>query len=400
MSTLTQILGVLIDDGCLDILTDSEIERVFEMIKANIFRECPEIPAVMLYCEVPPTVFEPTWPHLDIVYTMLYRMQCIVPHHQAFDQDFLNQMYKLFGTADSNERREIGTFMTAYVMKHPEERDEILCRLSDMVLVHVETHDRPFHVLTALPIMLSIFETNGECHPYFYATIEHSILPLIHDPFVFFFNIQLVNILEYYMEHSASHIAVVFEEVIQYWPHTSVSKMAMYTMILIDYFGKLNEEDQARFLPSVFSIFSRNCASPSPKIAEVTYSWFLSADFDQIVMRFREKIIEIMVPNMIHGMLDHWEETVRDRATLCMGILEKLDASLVKKYSVKAFAVSSQEHDWNKRNAWAAIAHRAEERAAMDVEKVLHDVDEMFGRFQEPVMDSGVDEGVDNEVNL
>jgi hypothetical protein len=94
--------------------------------------------------------------------------------------------------------------------------------------------------------------------------------------------------------------------------------------------------------------------------------------------------------------MEHWEETVRDRAAMCLAILERLDPDLVKKFAMRVKSEGAENHDWHKRFFWGEIIETAEVNANLSVDRVLREADCLFGP-EEPDYDERYDEEEDDD---
>jgi hypothetical protein len=338
-------------------LSESDQRRLGEMIKVNLFRDCPRIDlSLLMFAVLPAGIHDKAWRHLEVVYLILYKVLCHWPEHPVFDLDFVASMLKLFSTPNVDERQELVQFFKNYIPKRPDHRDFIFNGLCRLVQRHVESQEAPFEVCGALPVMLSICESL-EWEPSFADATERFVIPLLHDRYLDLFHLSVVNLLEYYLnERPDGHVTVV-REILKFWPKTKVSKMVILTTMLVDYLPRLEEKELLIYLPPFLHLIAENLNSSSPRLAEVSYAVFLSLEFDHIIFDHPELVLAILIPAVQKSMVEHWESSIRERGVFCMAFMEKFGSKLFKQLSHKEECTDNEEK-W--RSNWEAVRNAAE----------------------------------------
>ena len=336
-TALAQVLTWLAEtDDCFEKISAEEADKLFEMIERNIFRERKQIPATELFYEVPsPLMFEKAWPHLEVVYLMLFRILCLVPFDRHFDRRFLDLIFEQFATPSLEERMELIRFVKGYFILHVNERPYVIDKITTMIEQHLSTHDRPFQVAGCLPLLVSISQVEEEGLDWFYKLVRHYVLPLIGDTFVFYYSIPLKIILDLYAFEQPKHAAEVIDRILAYWPRQNTQKMCIYTSMMMEYLPYMTKDLVSKYVPQIFKLMAENCNAPSPRLAEASFQIFLVPYFDQIMKDNCSKILGIMVPAVSKCMNEHWEDSIRDIAGLCMSIMEKFNADTVRKLSAQ-----------------------------------------------------------------
>jgi hypothetical protein len=379
-TALTQLLAIIAEDNnSITLFTEDEIDRLFAVVTTNIFREYQHFPSKVLFCDIPPPMADPAWPHLEIVYLILYRLQCLFPAHRLFNREFLLNMFNLLGTPDANERKEVIQFFKNYSPAHPHHYDLILSKLTSILRAHIETRDRPFDLLTSLSVMQNLFESTGELGARFERTIGFCVLPLLHDPFLDFFHFNLIDLLDLYVDERPDLVANVVKEIMTHWPQTNVTKMCILTLILIDYIPRLSDDDQRLYLPKVAKIWAENCTSPSPKLAEMTFSVFISSEFDDLMMNHCDIIMEAMIPGIVRAMKQHWEQSIRDRAVLVLVIMERLDPRVFKRVSGQAAMQMEMPQPKPQLAKWESVFEILEDSPDLDLKDRMGKMQKLFG---------------------
>jgi hypothetical protein len=314
-------------------LSDTDQTRLCDVIKTNLFRDYTRMdPALLLFDVFAPCLHDKAWAHLEIVYLILYKLHNTCPSHSLFNSDFLQKMFQLFSTPDPDERQELVQFFKTFLPKHPAFRDAIFSHLCCLIQRHVEGQENPFEVATALPILLAMCEL-AEPDARSLDAIESLVVPLLRDRYLDFFNLHVVNLLEHFVTERPEKYGLIVGEILKYWPRTKISKMCILTVILVDYLPKVSEQELLVFLPPFLRLIAENCNSSSPRLAEVSYSLFLTVEFDSLMVDHTEMMLSVLVPAVARSMLGHWEASIRERGVLCLAIMEKFDAAIFKKFS-------------------------------------------------------------------
>lgn len=361
-TALAEILTWLAEnDDCFEKLNTEETNSLFNMIEANIFRNRKRIPAKELFFEVPsPNMFEKAWPHLEVVYLMLFRVLCLVPFDSHFDRKFLDSIFNLFSTPSLDERMELIRFVKGYYILHIDDRKYIVDKITSLIEQHLMTRDYPFQVATCLPLLVALCQAEeGEVN-WLYKVVKNLVLPLIGDTYVFYYGIPLKIILDLYTFEQPEHAAEVIERILAYWPRQNTTKMCVYTGMLMDYLPHMTHEMLAKYASHIFSLIAENCNAPSPRLAEASFQIFLVPYFEEMMKGNRDEILGIMVPAVTKCMNEHWEESIRDIASLCISIMEKYDADAVHKLSARSNDSRDEKKEteiqsWKKIIASAAV---------------------------------------------
>jgi hypothetical protein len=292
-------------------------------------------PTLLLFDVFPPCLHDKAWAHLELVYLILYKLHITSPNHPTFNSPFLQKIFQLFSTPDADERQELVQFLKAYLPKHPAFRETIFEQLCVLIQRHVEGQENPFEIAIALPLLLAMCEV-ADPDARFLDAIETLVIPLLRDRYLDFFNLHVVNLLEYYVAERSDKYGVIVGEILRYWPRTKISKMCILTLILIDYLPKVSEQELVLYLPPFLRLIAENCNSSSPRLAEISYSIFLSFEFDSLMMEHTEMMLSVLVPAVSRSMVEHWDASIRERGVLCLAIMEKFDSEIFKKFSKKS----------------------------------------------------------------
>jgi hypothetical protein len=281
-------------------------------------------------------------------------------------------MIGLFGTPDSDERQELVHFFRGYIPKHQNQKEFIIAKLLILIRSHLQVVPKPFHVATALPVLLICFQLTGNTSGQ-KETIEKLILPLIHDLHLEILHVHVENFLEFYTADHTEYVVVVVREILKYWPKSSVSKICLFMIMLFEFVPRLTGPDLAMYLPRFLQIVATNCNSSSARIAEVSFSFFLTPEFDELMLSQSEMMLDALVPEVAKCAKESWESTMRERATLCLIIMEKFD----RREFARVLQRPSRPKEFERQKAgWTDIISKCEDE--IDVQKKLQEVERLF----------------------
>lgn len=116
-------------------MMDSEsIRLLFVMVKSNIIRAIPPIPALakvpMIGDDINDTIYESAWPHLDLVYQVFLKflessfldVQVVLPY---VNTHFISQFLSLLSTSDQRERDALKMVLHRLYLRFVPQRQQI-----------------------------------------------------------------------------------------------------------------------------------------------------------------------------------------------------------------------------------------------------------------------------------
>ena len=340
-------------------LKDDEKKMIINMVMKNILRLLRNINPNLLFSEESLILPDPEWPHLEIVYLILIQMQVNFPNLLKYD--FCRSFFTVFNSSDENERNELIHFFIEYIKVRSEYRNDLMKDLTNLLNMHIELSDRPFVVLTVLPIFKEICMLSEQLNFGEYdKEIKTSIIPLLRDKYSFYFIPLIDDILSYYSDENPQNARLIVEYLLKYWPQTSTTKQSNYTTFLAEMLHELNQEDLRHFLRPVLKLFESEIVSTSPKLAESSLT-----NLEQIIESFGEEanetILEIMIPPIMKSVNDHWWDGIREEAKQIMtNFFEKHDIKVLKNVAVNSLRKSNDEIH-SKYNGWNEIFKAAKQ---------------------------------------
>jgi hypothetical protein len=355
-------------------ISDDDVVQLFNLVKANLIRESVQMPGKDMLAGLRDFPRDKAWPQLELVYRILGRLERLFPQHAEFNLDLLRQLLQLLGTPDPDERLELIQFFKSYVVKHPSHVGHICSKLFDLIRIHTETEEKPIEVLNALPILLNTFELIASGSD----RIEEVILPLLRDRYLECFQLDLINVLQFFVSDQPENAAKAVRYILRHWPTMRVQKICTLTIILFDCLAKLSSKDQTELLPAALRILAANCNSPSPKLAELSLAFFLSPEFESLMADHSKTMLDILVPGVIVAAQQNWDAAIRERAIVALAIMSNMEPEHVRAVSVSCMNHQTDPTLETKRNQWEMIIDACEGK----VSGLLGKTEEMAEVFQ------------------
>lgn len=382
LTALAQLLLLIAEeDFNPHMLSDEEQEELMDMIKTNIFRPINEIKPQALFCEIPPLLQEPMWPHLDVVYLILSHLHQCFPSFGLFTEDFANRMFQLFNTTDSNERIEIVKFFTVHIVRHPSDQPAYFKKITNILELH-SVEPRPFAVYTSLLVLGRLFEFN-EFKSDNYHYISAHILNLLSDKYSFYYHIPLEGILEPFYKSNSANAILFLNQLLKHWPTANTNKQTSFIFLLIEVLPFLSPNDLQEKLPSVFKKFAESSQSPNPRIADISFTIWLNDDLEDIIRGNTELIFSIMVPAVFKVLNTHWEQSIRDDAMISLDLMKSMDSQLVNKIISQVDLENSEvpQDDQDQFESWSSIIDTATNNDDLDGELLKEKLSHHYHRY-------------------
>jgi hypothetical protein len=275
----------------------------------------------------------------------------LYPNHPLFSPDFVNEMFKLFGAPDDKERQEQVSFFNAYIPIHPEQKELILGKVEALIQSHLQVRSKPFQVSVALRILLKLCRSTAD-QPRYMEITHRIVLRLLHDPFLDFLQAHVLDLLEYYTTDHPERDILVVCDALEKWPKACTPRESVLLAVLFEYVPRLKATNLERYLPQLFRILAKTCNSPSLQICQLSFSWFLSNEFDELMLSQTEMMLDILLPALTKCSVEHWESSYRERALLSLSIMEKFDPRSFQRVRDRPILAPSFA---KQRSGWATV---------------------------------------------
>jgi len=347
-----------------NIYTGPVLVEIIRMVSANLFRTLPpKVHTEMSEAEDEDPVFEPSWPHLQIVYEFFLRF--IVSSNvetrvlkQYITKQFALKILELFDSEDHRERDYLKTILHRIYAKFMLLRAFLRKAINNVFFIFVWETERHNGVAELLEILGSII--NGfalplkEEHKRFLKRVlipMHKVKPLV------VFHQQLSYCVTQFVDKDPILAVSVINGLLKFWPMLNSSKEVLFLNELEELLELTQPEEFKIVLVPLFKVLNRSIGSPHFQVAERVLFYWHNEYISALISDYRADILPIIYPVLHVNSQYHWNATVNNLALHVLKIFMELDQTLVEKCSSEY--VESQEgkaeREKARREAWNSL---------------------------------------------
>uniref|UniRef100_A0A6I8RK11 Serine/threonine protein phosphatase 2A regulatory subunit n=1 Tax=Xenopus tropicalis TaxID=8364 RepID=A0A6I8RK11_XENTR len=305
------------------VLIEPVYPEVIKMISVNIFRTLPPTDNPEFDPEEDEPNFEPSWPHLQLVYEFFLRFlesQDFQPSlaKRYVDQKFVLMLLELFDSEDPREREYLKTILHRVYGKFLGLRAYIRKQCNNIFLRYrFSRATLIFHV----SVMGTAWEEplrgqdiiNGFALP---LKSEHKqflvrvLIPLHSAKSLSIFHAQLAYCAVQFLEKDSSLTEHVIRGLLKYWPKTCTQKEVMFLGELEEILDVIEPSQFVKIQEPLFKQIARCVSSPHFQVAErALYFWN-----NEYILSLIEENCHTILP-LIFGTLyqvskEHWNQTI------------------------------------------------------------------------------------------
>mmetsp|Transcript_6401 Transcript_6401/g.8797 ORF Transcript_6401/g.8797 Transcript_6401/m.8797 type:complete len:475 (+) Transcript_6401:96-1520(+) len=326
------------------VFSESVVAEVMKMVKINLFRTLPpKVHKQMIDPEEEEPVFEPAWPHLQIVYEFFLRfivsgdldVRLMRKHINAA---FVNGLLELLDSEDRRERDYLKTILHRIYAKFMMLRAWIRRSISltfYKFIYETEHHNGVAELLEILGSIISGFALPLKAeHKQFLKTVlipMHKVKPLQ------VFHQQLSYCVTQFVDKDHTLAPLVIQGLLKIWPAVNSSKELLFLNELEELLELTQPEEFEIILQPLFRQISISIGSPHFQIAERALFVWHNEYISSLIADYRKRVLPIIFPALQVNSQNHWNPTVNTLTLNVLKIFMDLDSDLVEECS-KAFA--------------------------------------------------------------
>jgi len=355
------------------IFSEAVLHELLNMVRANMFRALPP-KAGGLASEGVTTgaaaggegdeeepVFEPSWPHLQIVYELFLRF--IVSSEvdgrtlkKHINGQFVQRLLELFDSEDRREREYLKTILHRIYAKFMSLRAFIRKTINHVFFTFIHETESHNGITELLEILGSII--NGfalplkQEHKIFLKQVltpMHKVAPLasIHQ--------QLAYCVTQFVEKDPNLAIPVFHGLFKYWPVVNSAKEVLFLNELEDLLELTQPEEFRVLIVPLFKRLAKCIGSPHFQVAERALFLWHNEYISGLISDHRAEILPIIFPALHVNSQSHWNPAVNNLTLNVLKIFMDMDSALVeecsKKYTEKQLKLEHRRRDrfdgWN-----------------------------------------------------
>lgn len=353
-----------------NIYTEQVLQEIVNMVSANLFRALPpkqESTGGGEGGDEDDPVFEPSWPHLQIVYEFFLRF--IVSSEvdlrtlkKYINGSFVLRILELFDSEDHRERDYLKTILHRIYAKFMSLRAFIRKAINNVFYVFIYDTERHNGIAELLEILGSII--NGfalplkQEHKTFLKKVltpMHKVKPLSA------FHQQLSYCVTQFVDKDPQLAVPVLTGLIKYWPVTNSAKEVLFLNELEELLELTQPEEFRILMQPLFKQLSHSIGSPHFQVAERALFLWHNEYISHLIADHRAEVLPIIFPVLHVNSQSHWNLTVNNLTMNVLKIFIELDSNLVddctKKYNEKQPKLEAAKKD--REDSWDKIEQQA-----------------------------------------
>lgn len=330
------------------IFTESVLVELMNMVKTNLFRSlppkqaehsAPKETAVGIGAgegEEEEPVFEPAWPHLQIVYELFLRFIVstevdIRTLKKYINGQFVLKLLELFDSEDAREREYLKTILHRIYAKFMSLRAFIRKAINNVFYTFIYDNDLHNGIAELLEILGSII--NGFAVP---LKQEHKtflkkvLLPMHKVKSLANFHQQLTYCVTQFIDKDPTLAVPVIMGLIKFWPVTNSSKEVLFLNELEEVLDLTQTEQFKQVVKPLFTHLCKSVGSPHFQVAERALFLWHNEYISGLIADFRADILPIIYHVLYKNAVNHWNPTVTSLTLNVLKIFQDLDPQLLE----------------------------------------------------------------------
>jgi len=367
-----------------EVFTPEVLEGIVHMVSINMFRPLPpktgettivQVRTTVSESEEDDPVFEPSWPHLSIVYEFFLRFIVssgvdIKTLKKYINADFILQLLALFDSEDHRERDYLKTILHRIYAKFMALRAFIRKAINNVFWTFIYETGRHNGIAELLEILGSII--NGFALP---LKAEHKnflcnvLTPMHKVKTLSVFHQQLQYCVTQFVDKDPSLAVPVLSGLLKYWPVTNSSKEVLFLNELEELLELTQPEEFKSLLKPLFTQLARAIGSSHFQVAERALFLWHNEYISGLIADHRHDILPIIYPVLHENAEHHWNLTVKNLTHNVLKIFVELDEEHNTKYvdsCSKTYAERKRRKEARLKKHYEMLRKEQEER---DVEE-------------------------------
>ena len=357
------------------------LRDILDMTAINLLRQIPAFPSLSSVFDEEPSIVDPTWEHLSVVYAILQTITLMIT---SIDQMIVKKLVKLMYIPHLPEREKLVDVLRNIVVKFELHRKVIYKRLMIHLSDYITSQKNPFSIYPTLNLLMFM----NQYVPLEWNDCMGNVLPLMTMPHLRLFLNPFVSLLQNQMALYPDQRLSVLEYALRHCPRMSASKQRNFIFLLIGIAEKLNLEEFKPVAKKFASVFATFTLSPNVKVAETAMMIWSNDAVLNLVMECDRDILTTIFRALKRVSSDHWNKSVQNMALGAISIFEQRyprvgsDAPSVPSSKYQMFAGAEKQH-----TTWVLIATTAAMGDfTFDLMANLNKINEQFNPNEETPM--------------
>jgi serine/threonine-protein phosphatase 2A regulatory subunit B' len=346
-------------------------DGLFDMIKANLIRALPPIPAmsksVLLGDDIKDSWVDGAWPHLSLVYEVFIAFlesPQLTPgqHLKRFDNTFLVQFIGLFNSMDSRERDSVKRSLHELYLRFNPLRAKLRQILQEIFLTFI--YDVKY--FNGINEMLDFYESivSGFSVPLKGENIRflfEILMPLHASEFLHVFHDNLFACVADFVDKDPTLIPSILHKLLSYWP-SSTLKGRLFIVEIGNLIEAMSEDQFKEISEELFIVLGNLIEGPNFQWGEAAVCLWKSDIFVTLTSQFATLTYPLIIPTLYRCGVSHWHAAIKNLAVsvlrICMQTGPEVYDQVMKGLSeIDRHQAMRQEAE---KGAWLEVAKQAE----------------------------------------
>ncbi|KAK6126243.1 hypothetical protein DH2020_040015 [Rehmannia glutinosa] len=354
-------------------ITEANQEEMIQMISLNIFRSLP--PASHentglenLDPEEEDPYFEPSWPHLQLVYELLLRYVVSSDTDtkvakRYIDHSFVLRLLDLFDSEDPREREYLKTILHRIYGKFMVHRPFIRKAINNIFYRFIYETGRHNGIGELLEILGSII--NGfalpmkEEHKLF---LVRALIPLHKPKPIAMYHQQLSYCITQFVEKDYKLADTVIMGLLKYWPVINSQKEVLFLGELEEVLEATQTVEFQRCVVPLFKQIAHSLNSPHFQVAERALFLWNNEHIAGLISQNRNIILPIIFEALEKNIQSHWNHAVHGLTVNVRKTFMEMDAELFEECQRQYAEREAKSSEVEKRRelVWQRLAASAQ----------------------------------------
>uniref|UniRef100_A0A5B6Z3V9 Serine/threonine protein phosphatase 2A regulatory subunit n=1 Tax=Davidia involucrata TaxID=16924 RepID=A0A5B6Z3V9_DAVIN len=353
-------------------ITESNQEEMIRMISVNLFRCLPPAShentgSENMDPEEEEPYFEPSWPHLHLVYDLLLRYVVSSDTDtkiakRYIDHSFVLKLLDLFDSEDPREREYLKTILHRVYGKFMVHRPFIRKAINNIFYRFIYETERHGGIGELLEILGSII--NGfalpmkEEHKLF---LVRALIPLHKPKPIALYHQQLSYCITQFVEKDYKLADTVIRGLLKYWPVTNCQKEVLFLGELEEVLEATQAAEFQRCMVPLFRQIARCLNSSHFQIAERALFLWNNEHIVSLIAQNRSVVLPIIFEALEKNIQSHWNQAVHGLTVNVRKMFSEMDAELFeecqRQYAEKE--ANAKELEEQRELTWQRLAAAA-----------------------------------------
>ncbi|OHT00053.1 hypothetical protein TRFO_33349 [Tritrichomonas foetus] len=292
---------------------EAKFDDFCDMLVLNLSRKFGKIEKPNLFIENFPPIYEPAWEHINLCYLLIRRIINIFMRSRKNYKKIKRVIKSNLRSPDPNELLE-AVEIYFLLIKEKKKTQEYITKYQKLINKYAIVKTNIYFVNSLLAIFNKLYLQLGYDKPLVSEAYIHSILPLLHHPYLVAFSNNFLVLTKKVAAVNRSVPSEIIRNIIYFWPQTKCSKQAIFLELLIFCLPICRRNELLQYSSRFIHLIGQCTFSQNEKVAETALSIWKNESFNLVINEFRSKFNQLLDRPISNCVIYHWSSKIRDLA--------------------------------------------------------------------------------------